>query len=58
MTSSPRRILGADQGPVRTNFFGVVRMARAMLPSMRAHDGGSVNIGSLAGLIGVPFEGF
>jgi short-subunit dehydrogenase len=34
-------------------------MVRAVLPSMRAHGGGHIiNVGSLAGLIGVPFEGF
>ena len=41
------------------NFFGVLRMCRAVLPSMRARKAGYVvNIGSIGGLIGIPFQGF
>jgi NAD(P)-dependent dehydrogenase (short-subunit alcohol dehydrogenase family) len=41
------------------NFFGVLRMCRAALPTMRRQKASYiVNIGSIGGLIAIPFQGF
>lgn len=42
-----------------TNFFGVVRMVNAVLPSMRQRKQGQIiNVSSLAGVSSIPFMGF
>jgi short-subunit dehydrogenase len=41
-----------------TNFFGVVRMVRAVLPPMRQQrQGHIINVGSLSGVTSIPFMG-
>jgi short-subunit dehydrogenase len=43
----------------QTNFWGAVNMTKAVLPSMRQQKTGKIiTIGSLAGLIGVPFQAY
>jgi len=43
----------------QTNFWGAVNMTKAVLPIMRQQKRGNIiTIGSLAGLVGVPFESY
>ncbi|HSQ69216.1 MAG TPA: SDR family oxidoreductase, partial [Steroidobacteraceae bacterium] len=53
-TSGPEAL-----GQFETNFFGVHRVCRHVLPVMRRQrDGLVINIGSIAGRFSLPFEGF
>lgn len=44
------------QNAFDVNFFGPVRMIQSFLPLLRKTSGRIINIGSLSGLIGIPFE--
>jgi NAD(P)-dependent dehydrogenase (short-subunit alcohol dehydrogenase family) len=47
------------QAQFATNFFGTFSVVRAVLPAMRAQGGGRiVMVGSIAGRIALPFQGF
>lgn len=44
---------------MKTNFMGAVNVIQAILPSMRKQQGGTIiNISSIGGLMGLPFQGF
>lgn len=41
------------------NFFGVVRMCKAVIPIMKAQQGGTIiNVSSLGGILGMPFQAY
>jgi NAD(P)-dependent dehydrogenase (short-subunit alcohol dehydrogenase family) len=66
VNSAGRALMGAIEdtsiaearAQMETNFFGVLRVTRAVLPLMRAQGGGHiVNISSLSGVFGTPYSG-
>lgn len=50
--------VGDARAQFETNFLGVLRVCRAVLPIMRGQGGGYIiHISSIAGLIAIPFQG-
>ncbi|TFG73451.1 MAG: SDR family NAD(P)-dependent oxidoreductase [Anaerolineales bacterium] len=48
--------LAEAKDTIETNFFGVLRVCKAVLPAMRAQGAGRIiNVSSIAGMIGCPF---
>src|SRR6058998_1295203 len=59
MGAAEETSLDEAKAQLETNFFGVVRMVKAVLPRMRkAGSGKIINIGSLAGITAIPFGSF
>jgi len=55
--SAEEMLMDEIQDQVETNLLGLIRCCRAVLPGMRARKTGLiVNMGSLAGQMGVPFQ--
>ena len=46
------------QRQLDVNFLGVARAIRAVLPGMRANGGTILVVGSMAGIVGVPFQAY
>jgi short-subunit dehydrogenase len=59
MGSAEETSLEEAKAQLETNFFGVVRMVKAVLPAMRKAGAGKIiTIGSLAGITAIPFGAF
>jgi len=46
------------QAQLDTNFFGVARVAKAALPALRASRGRLVVVGSIGGVVGLPYQAY
>ena len=55
--SAEEMLIEETRDQIETNLLGTIRACKAVLPGMRARrDGLIINVGSLAGLMGVPFQ--